>query len=323
MLKPTLNPVDTQFETLLQDLPVDLVASAREFRAFTRARKIKTPQELLRVVLLYCGLDQSLRTVAGNLTLLEERITDSSVRARLQACEPWVKALLLQLLPSLPALPAGYRLSVIDGSSVEAPGADGTDYRLHLRLELVSLTFLELVVTDTHTAESLRHFTLGAGDIALVDRGYCQPAALVETHQQGADWIVRWNSGIPLWTPTGEAFDLVTTLKQGPLTQAILTRAVQVGPAGSTTRVAAVLHACRLPAAGTEEGQDAQSSDVVPGRLGDRGDYPGTRRVDGRDDSGVIPGALASGTGDKTLEEPVESRPVTGQSRGDPRFALV
>src|SRR5512139_627487 len=246
MLKPALKRVDTQFEALLQDLPVDLVASARAFRAFTRARKIKTPQEFLRVVLLYCGLDQSLRTVAGNLTLLEERTTESSVRTRLQACEPWVKALLPPLLPSLPALPAGYRLSVIDGSSVEAPGADGTDYRLHLRLELVSLTFLELVVTDTHTAESLRHFTLGAGDIALVDRGYCQPAVLVETHQQGADWIVRWNSGMPLWTPTGEAFDLVTTLKQLPPTQAIVTRSVQVGPAESSTRVVASLHvACR------------------------------------------------------------------------------
>ena len=83
MLKPALNRVDTQFDVLLQALPVDLVASAREFQAFTRARKIKTPQELLRAVLLYCGLDQSLRTVAGNLTLLEERITDSSVRALL------------------------------------------------------------------------------------------------------------------------------------------------------------------------------------------------------------------------------------------------
>ena len=44
------------------------------------------------------------------------RITDSSVRARLTACEPWVKALLPQLLPPLPPLPllpAGYRLSVI------------------------------------------------------------------------------------------------------------------------------------------------------------------------------------------------------------------
>src|SRR5512135_996769 len=249
MLKPALKRVDTQFEALLQDLPVDLVASARAFRAFTRARKIKTPQELLRVVLLYCGLDQSLRTVAGNLTLLEERITDSSVMTRLKACEPWVKALLPQLLPPLPLLPAGYRVSVIDGSSVEAPGADGTDYRLHLRLDLVSLTFLELVVTDAHTAESLRHFTLGAGDIALVDRGYCQPAALVEALQQGADWIVRWNSGIPGWTPTGEAFDVAGTLQAVPPTQAVVTQAVQVGPVGSAERVAASLHACRLPEA--------------------------------------------------------------------------
>jgi hypothetical protein len=247
MRKPALNSVDTQFEALLQDLPLELVNSAHEFRAFTRARKIKTPQELLRVVLLYCGLDQSLRTVAGNLTLLAERITDSSVMARLKACEPWVKALLLQLLPPLPALPAGYRLSVIDGSSLEAPGANGTDYRLHLRLDLVTLTFLELVVTDVHTAESVRHFSLRAGDIALVDRGYCQPAALVEARQQGADWIVRWNSGMPLWTPTGEAFDVVATLQQRPLTQAIVTQAVQVGPAGSSERVAATLHACRLP----------------------------------------------------------------------------
>lgn len=96
MIKPALNSVDTQFEALLQDLPLELVDSARAFRAFTRARKIKTSQELLRVVLLYCGLDQSFRTVAGNLTLLEERLTDSSVRARLTACEPWVKALLSQ-----------------------------------------------------------------------------------------------------------------------------------------------------------------------------------------------------------------------------------
>ena len=82
MIKPPLNAVDTQFEALLQDLPLEVVASAREFRAFTRARKLKTPPELLRVVLLYGGLDQSLRPVAGNLTLLGERITDSSSRVR-------------------------------------------------------------------------------------------------------------------------------------------------------------------------------------------------------------------------------------------------
>jgi hypothetical protein len=77
----------------LQDLPADVAVLAREFKAFTRGRKIKTPQQLLRVVLLYWGVDQSLREVAGNLTLLGEQITDSSVITRLKACEPWVKAL--------------------------------------------------------------------------------------------------------------------------------------------------------------------------------------------------------------------------------------
>jgi hypothetical protein len=54
---------------------------------------------------------------------------------------------------------------------------------------------------------------------------------------------------MPLWTPTGEEFDWVATLKQLPPTQAIVTQAVQVGPVGSSARVAASLHAGRLPEA--------------------------------------------------------------------------
>src|SRR5512138_126007 len=124
----------------------------------------------------------------------------------------------------IPVAPLGRRrppLAIRAAIPREAPGADSTDYRLHLRLDLGSLTFQEIVVTDAHTAESLRHFTLGTGDLALVDRGYCQPAALVETHQPGADWIVRWNRGMLLWTLTGEAFDLAGTLPAVPPTQAI------------------------------------------------------------------------------------------------------
>jgi hypothetical protein len=129
----------------------------------------------LRVVLLYCGLDQSLREVAGTLTLLGEQITDSSVITRLKACEPWVKALLKRRLPGLSelALPVGYRFRVLDGSSIEGPGANGTWYRLHLSIELCSLSFIEISVSDKHTGESVAHFALGAGDVAVMDRGYC------------------------------------------------------------------------------------------------------------------------------------------------------
>src|SRR5512144_3292537 len=106
---------DTQFEELMQDVPIDLAVSARACKAFTRSRKIKTPLQLLRLVLLYCGLDQALRTTAGNLTLLGERITDSSVQTRLKACEGWIQALLAKLLPVplAEAVPAGYRVVVV------------------------------------------------------------------------------------------------------------------------------------------------------------------------------------------------------------------
>jgi len=88
--------VDTLFEDLLQDLPPETVAMAREVKASSRARKLKTPGQLLRLVWLYGGLDKSLREVAGNYTLLVEASTDSSVAERLAACRPWVRALLAQ-----------------------------------------------------------------------------------------------------------------------------------------------------------------------------------------------------------------------------------
>ncbi len=95
---------------------------AREFQAFVRAKKVKTPEQLLQLAFLYCGLDKSLRETAGNFTLLHERITDQSVAERLRACGPWMQALLCTMLrlPSEVALPPGVRFVVIDASCIQA-----------------------------------------------------------------------------------------------------------------------------------------------------------------------------------------------------------
>src|SRR5918912_2532268 len=97
MQLPLTDP-DTLFEELLQDLPPETAQMAREFKAFVRAKKVKTPQHLLRVIFLYCGLDKSLRETAADFTLLYESITDSSIAARLAACRPWVQAVLAKML---------------------------------------------------------------------------------------------------------------------------------------------------------------------------------------------------------------------------------
>jgi hypothetical protein len=47
-------------------LPSEVGLRAREFKAFVRAKQVKTPEHLLRLGLLYCGLDKSLRTAVGH-----------------------------------------------------------------------------------------------------------------------------------------------------------------------------------------------------------------------------------------------------------------
>jgi hypothetical protein len=135
---------------------------ARAFKALGRTKKVTTPEPLLRLVFLYCALDQSLREAAGNFTLLYERITNQLVAERLRACGPWMPALLRTMLCLLceVELPTGLRFVIIDASSIQAPGATGINYRLPISMDLVTLAFIEILFTDVHTGETLKHFSL-------------------------------------------------------------------------------------------------------------------------------------------------------------------
>jgi len=249
MQLPLTDP-DTLFEELLQDLPPETAQMAREFKAFVRAKKIKTPAQLLRVVFLYCGLDKSLREVAGTFTALYETITDQAVAERLRACGPWVQAMLRRMLPLAQGdtLPAGRRLVVIDASSMQAPGATGTDHRLHIAMDLMTLQFIEVLVSDVHTGETLKHFSLGAGDIAVADRGYAHAQGMSEAVKQGADLIVRLNPfSVVLFDQKQQPLALCATLKRQKM-ETIRTLAVVLQSTCGQHTVRGWVHAYRLSA---------------------------------------------------------------------------
>ena len=71
------------------------------------------------------------------------------------------------------------------GDTIQAPGATGTDHRLHIAMDLVSLQFIEVLVSDVHTGETLKHFTLAPGDVAVAHRGYAQCQGMSTALQQG------------------------------------------------------------------------------------------------------------------------------------------
>ena len=85
------------------------------------------------------------------------------------------------------------RFIVIDGSTVQEPGATATTYRLHIAIDLINLSIHQVEVTTDKEGENLDHYTLAAGDVVLIDRGYNQPKTLVPFIDRGGDVVLRYN----------------------------------------------------------------------------------------------------------------------------------
>ena len=245
---------NTTFDSFLQELPANYHDLALEFKALTRSRKIKTPAQLMQVVMGYCGIDDVLRETAGNFTLLEERISDTAIHNRLKASVPWVKALLTEMMGEAvkPLLEGRLRIVVVDGSTVQSPGATGTEYRLHIAIDLVRLHLIHVVVTDEHTAESLTHYPLQDGDVTMMDRGYNQVEMWIETAERGASLIARYNPhGLHLYDEKGQIIDVERQLKDAPGTDVCLP--AQVRNKKKKEYLDGYLHARRLPPAQAAE----------------------------------------------------------------------
>jgi Transposase DDE domain len=197
-------------------LPSELTDLAKECGAFCRERKIKNVPQLLQVVLLYCGLDFSLRETAGVLTLSGTTISDQAIKERLDGCRVWLSLVLQKMLPSLPLemeARIGRRWLLIDGSTVQVPGAKGTSYRIHLSWDWVKQEIVEIQITDNKTGESLKLYQIEAGDIVTADRGYCRFEDCQYVLNQAGELVIRYAPHqLTLVDEEGEKFNLADEL---------------------------------------------------------------------------------------------------------------
>jgi hypothetical protein len=78
---------------------------------------------------------------------------------------------------------------LIDATRLKTVGGTGDDLRLHWSYDLLSGQTHQVEITDHHEGESLSHFQLQKGDIAVLDAGYPVPTTVQEAANQEIDVV--------------------------------------------------------------------------------------------------------------------------------------
>jgi len=194
--------MDEEWAVLTQFLPEDWRALARTTGAMRRTRgAVTNPDILLQVLLLHVATGLSLKQAVARARLQGLAVmSDVALLKRLRRSEHWLRTLSQHLVDStrfaraLTPGPGGRRVRAVDATTVNEPGATGTDWRVHYAIGLPDLQCDFYELTDVHGGEAYTRIPVAAGDIILGDRGYCHRAGVAHVVQHGGDVVVRLNS---------------------------------------------------------------------------------------------------------------------------------
>ena len=192
--------VTTDWDCIRSYLPENYAELANELKQLETQygnAKIRTADDLLRLILLHVGTDLPLRQTvalmaeAGGPSLSHVRLHKKMYRA-----VPYLSALVREMVDTTPMQAerwAGYEVVTVDASCFCAPGAESIDARLHVQLRLSDLEVVTVRVTGVSVGESFKRFEWQPGQLALGDRGYGNAPGIGYVVGCGADVLVRVN----------------------------------------------------------------------------------------------------------------------------------
>jgi hypothetical protein len=213
---------------------VELEETAKSTKAILRRREVKSAADLLRMVLAYSICDWSLRMVGAWYGIVElGNLSDVAVLKRLRGCQTWLEKIIFSVLQrpwKQQVQRPGVRIRIMDGTAVSQPGSTGTDWRLHLSMDLENHCLDGIEVTDAHTGETFVHCSTHPGDIRLGDRGYAFPNSMGPVLASDGWLVVRINwQNLRLENQDGMRVDLIAWLHQMTTAEAMVEHEVVLG----------------------------------------------------------------------------------------------
>ena len=213
-----------------------LKLTARQTKAFVRAREIKSAVDLLRLILAYCLGEQGLRSTAAWATSVG--LVDISCVAllyRLRQCGDWFALLVGQVLAAAaPKASQGRLIRIIDATTVRKKGPQGKNkngvWRIHSAFDLPQERFGHFELTDQQEGERLDRCAPVPGEIRLADRAYLQPERMARLIEAGADFVIRagWK-GARWLDDKGRSLDLIAELRKAT-ERGLLDRPIWIKP---------------------------------------------------------------------------------------------
>jgi len=214
---------EIRFEQVLRLLPEGWEAKAKELGALQRAREIKSPEELLRLILLYLTEGKSFAGTSAITQLSgEATLNKMAVYKRFKNSASWLQWMCEHLCrqtgltAAKPAWLQKRNVILTDGTEDVKCGVRRQCYMLHYSLDLFTLAVRELLITDRKTGEKLSNFKrFGKGDIVIGDRAYGTPQGIAYVRQQKADYVLRIKSrGFTVFDGKNREIDLLLRLSR-------------------------------------------------------------------------------------------------------------
>jgi hypothetical protein len=194
-------------------------ASARETKAFLRARVVASAVDLLRMTLAYCLGERGLRSTAAwaaSIGLVD--ISNVALLYRLRQCGDWLAVLVGHALAAAaPQASRGRLIRIIDATTVPKAGSLARTknrlWRVHGAFDLPSERFGFFELTDEKGGETLDRIPVVEGEIRIGDRAYLQPDRMATVLDAGADILVRAGWKGARWLDAdGKPIDLLAEL---------------------------------------------------------------------------------------------------------------
>ena len=199
----------------------ELKQSARDTKAFLRARAIGSAVDLLRLILAYCLGERGLRSTAAWAAAMGlADLSNVALLQRLRRCGDWLQLLVGEALAAAaPPASRGRLIRIIDATTVPKAGRKAKTgnklWRIHSAFDLPSERFGFFELTDEHGGERLDRIPVVKGEIRIADRAYLQPERIADVIDQGADLVVRAGWRNARWLDgEGKPVDLVAQFRK-------------------------------------------------------------------------------------------------------------